>query len=107
MVTPAFAAIVAGRQRIVWHELPVGSLAIGLGIAVALRSVHAGLFAHGGLWVIGAVIGGGALATWQARRRAPALGCTRRLVSRAHRRPAGGPRDAQGMIAKRPILAGR
>jgi uncharacterized membrane protein len=53
-----FAAIVSGRQRIVWRELPVRGLIIALAGAVALRLVHDWIFTHGGLFVIAAVIGG-------------------------------------------------
>jgi uncharacterized membrane protein len=53
-----FAAIVSGRQRIAWQELPVRGLIIGLAVAVALRLVHDWIFAHGGLFVIAAVVGG-------------------------------------------------
>jgi len=67
-----FAAILAGRQRLVVRELPWIGLAIGLGLAVVLRSVHAGIFAHGGAWVSGATVGGAALLgiqSWRAMRR--------------------------------------
>ena len=67
-----FAAIVAGRQRLVWSELPFGALAVGVGVAVVLRLVHASLFAQGGLWIILAVVGGAAIAstqTWLRARR--------------------------------------
>jgi uncharacterized membrane protein len=37
-----FAAIVSGRQRIAWQELPVRGLIIGLAVAVALRLVTIG-----------------------------------------------------------------
>ncbi|MGH7963488.1 MAG: NnrU family protein [Candidatus Binatia bacterium] len=69
-----FAAIVSGRQRIVWRELPVGALAAGLVLTFALRAVHDGIFAHGGLWVIVGVLGGAAVATLQSWRRARRVG---------------------------------
>jgi hypothetical protein len=53
-----FAAIVAGRQRIAWQELPVGGLIIALAVAVTLRMVHDWIFAHGGLFVVAAAVGG-------------------------------------------------
>ena len=53
-----FAAILSGRQRIAWQELPVRGLIIALAVAVALRLVHDWIFAHGGLFVIAAVVGG-------------------------------------------------
>jgi uncharacterized membrane protein len=74
-----FAAIAAGRQRLVWNELPFGALAVGVGVAVLLRLVHASLFAQGGLWIILAVVGGAAIASTQTWLRA-----------RRHARRAGG-----------------
>lgn len=64
-----FAAIVAGRQRLVWRELPLAASVIGLGAAVLLRSVHAYLFAADGWWLVIAVAGGGAVASVQSWRR--------------------------------------
>ena len=68
--TLPMAAILAGRQHLAWRELPLAGLAVGLGLAVALRLNHAALFAHGGLYVVLAVVGGAALASWQTWRRA-------------------------------------
>jgi uncharacterized membrane protein len=69
-----FAAIVAGRQRLVWRELPFGAFALGAVFVVALRSVHASIFARGGAWVIATVLGGAVRATlanvYRAARRA-------------------------------------
>jgi uncharacterized membrane protein len=56
-----FAAIIAGRQHVVWRELPIAVLTAGLVLAVAMRAVHDSIFAHGGLFVIAAVVGGGAI----------------------------------------------
>jgi len=69
-----FAAILAGRQQLVWRELPVASPLVGVGLAFALRAVHADIFAHGGAWVIGATLGGAAVFTVAAwlRTRQPA-----------------------------------
>ena len=67
-----FAAIVSGRQRLVLRELPWGSLAATLPAIVFLRWAHASIFAHGGLWVIAAVVGGAALIMaqdWRIARR--------------------------------------
>jgi uncharacterized membrane protein len=64
-----FAAIVAGRQRLAWREQPLGALAAGVVVAVALRAVHASLFAGGGRWIVLAVVGGGAVASLQSWRR--------------------------------------
>ena len=68
-----FAAVLAGRQRIVWRELRVGFLVVGVALAFGLRAVHADIFAHDGAWVIGVTLGGAllfALASWwQTRRR--------------------------------------
>jgi len=69
-----FAAILAGRQQLVWRELPVASPLVGVGLAFVLRAVHADIFAHGGAWVIGATLGGAAVFTVAAwlRTRQPA-----------------------------------
>jgi uncharacterized membrane protein len=64
-----FGAIVAGRQRLAWRELPVGALALGVGLAVVLRTIHGSIFAHGGAWVSAGVIGGAALAGVLSARR--------------------------------------
>src|SRR5258707_145881 len=53
-----FAAIVSGRRRIGWQELPVRGLTIAFAVAVTLRLVHDWIFAYGGLLVIAAVVGG-------------------------------------------------
>lgn len=65
-----FAAVLGGRQRLVWHELPLGAFAVGLGLAAAARYGHDHLFAGGGLGIAAAVIGGGAVAGVNAWRRA-------------------------------------
>lgn len=64
-----FAAVVSGRQRLVWRELPVAALALGFGVALALRARHDAIFAHGGVWIIVAVVGGGFIAGLNAWRR--------------------------------------
>jgi uncharacterized membrane protein len=80
-----FAALVAGRQRLAWREVPFGALGAGLAAAIALRLVHDRIFAHGGVWVVVAVVGGGALATWQASRRAQRVTARRApATARAH-----------------------
>ncbi len=71
--TVPFAAIAAGRQRMVWAELPYGMLSIGLALAWALRAVHTQLFEHGGAYVIAAFVIGPLLillAEWRRDRRA-------------------------------------
>lgn len=70
-----FAAIARGRQRIVWGEMPLFGLVVGVALAFALRSVHASIMGHGGAWVIGVVLGGAALAMIQtlAHRRRSAM----------------------------------
>jgi uncharacterized membrane protein len=75
--TIPFAAILGGRQRLVWRELPFVELALGLGAAVGLRLVHDGLFAGGGRWIVLAVVGGGAVASLQSWLR------SRRVVTRS------------------------
>jgi hypothetical protein len=64
-----FGAVIAGRERIVWRELPW--LAFGAGVALAwlLRRVHGAIFDYGGLYVIAAISGGGLVATALAWRR--------------------------------------
>ena len=54
--TVPFAAIAAGRQRLVWSELPYGTLLLGLALAWLLRSLHGHLFDHGGAYVIAALV---------------------------------------------------
>jgi uncharacterized membrane protein len=67
-----FAAVVSGRQRIAWRELPLGALSAGAVIALALRAVHDGIFAYGGAFVIWGVIAMasavGVVSGWRARR---------------------------------------
>jgi len=64
-----FAALLSGRQRLVTGDLAVPMLLWGLVATVALRLVHADMFAHGGLWVIAALLAGASLATLQSWRR--------------------------------------
>lgn len=59
--TVPFAAIIGGRQRVVWRELPLAALTVGVALAAALRLVHDSIFAHGGLFIIVAVVGGAAI----------------------------------------------
>ncbi len=68
-----FAAVLTGRQSLVWRELPWIPLGLGLGLAYGVRSVHASVLDHGGVWVIGAVLGGAAFALAQGWRRARRL----------------------------------
>jgi uncharacterized membrane protein len=64
-----FVAILLGRQRLVARELPLGALVLGGAAAWGLRDVHASIFAHGGAYVIIAVVGGALLASIQAWQR--------------------------------------
>jgi uncharacterized membrane protein len=67
-----FAAILAGRQRVAWGELPYVMLLLGLALAWSLRAVHAHLFDHGGLYVIAAFVVGPLLilvGEWRRDRR--------------------------------------
>ncbi len=64
-----FLAILRGRQRFVAGELPLGALGLGVAAAWGLRQVHSGIFAHGGAYVIIAVVGGALLASIQAWQR--------------------------------------
>lgn len=71
--TVPFAAISAGRQRMLWAELPYGMLSLGLALAWALRAVHPHLFEHGGAYVIAAFVLGPLsilLTEWRRDRRA-------------------------------------
>ncbi len=65
-----FAAIIAGRQRLVGRELPFGALVGGVGAAVVLRLFHASLFAGGGRWIVLALVAGAAVASLQSWLRA-------------------------------------
>ena len=68
-----FAAILAGRQRLVWGELPFATLLLGLALVWALRAVHAHLFDHGGAYVIAVMILGPLLilhSEWRRDQRA-------------------------------------
>jgi uncharacterized membrane protein len=71
-----FAAILAGRQRLVWRELPLGTLAAGVGVAVLLRMAHDGIFADGGRWIVAAAVVGGGVASLQSWLRARRLQTT-------------------------------
>jgi uncharacterized membrane protein len=65
-----FAAIVTGRQRLVVRELPLGAIALGAATAWLLGGpAHAAIMAHGGAYVVLAVVGGGTLAALQAWQR--------------------------------------
>jgi uncharacterized membrane protein len=75
--TIPFAAIAAGRQRLVWSELPIGAIAVGIVAAIALRAAHDSLFALGGAPLAGTVLGAAGWATlsaWRAARRDRASG---------------------------------
>lgn len=70
--TVPFAAILAGRQRLVPGELPWGALAAGLVVAVLLRQVHEDIFAHRGAWIVVGTVGGAlsiSVTTWIRDRR--------------------------------------
>ena len=66
-----FAAVVAGRQRLVWQEIRLPVLALSVLLVAALRWVHASIFAAGGAWMMGVIVGSVVLlqvATWARRR---------------------------------------
>ena len=67
--TIPFAAIAAGRQRLVWRELPLAAPAIGLALAWGFREVHPHLFDHGGVYVIAGTLGGVAVILFDEWRR--------------------------------------
>jgi uncharacterized membrane protein len=62
-----FAAIAGGRQRLVWRELPFGLLALSALLAAGLRTVHSSIFAAGGAWMMGVIVGGVVLLDVAAR----------------------------------------
>ncbi len=67
-----FAAILDGRQRMAWRDLPFAALAGGLVLAVILRTVHGSILAYGGVFVIAPGLAAAVVATlqswWGARR---------------------------------------
>jgi uncharacterized membrane protein len=70
-----FAAIAAGRQRLVWEEIRLPMLALSVLMVAGLRWVHASIFAAGGAWVMGVIVGSVVLlqlATWARRARTAA-----------------------------------
>ena len=78
-----FAAILAGRQRLVWRELPVAGIALGLVLAALLRSVHEAIFAYRGAWVVLAVVGGAlGIAIMSLRRERGRTSSLRRETAR-------------------------
>jgi uncharacterized membrane protein len=67
-----FAAIVSGRQRLVWGELPWSALTVGLVLAGAVRLAHDYVLAANGLVFAAVVAIGGAIAglgAWRRSRR--------------------------------------
>lgn len=69
------AAVVAGRQKLVWKEIPLGAVAAGLALASLLATFHADIFAFGGVYVIATFVGGAGillLLTWRRDLRARA-----------------------------------
>lgn len=69
-----FAAIGAGRQHLAWRELPLGMLAAGVVVALALRYWHAALLADGGIWFIVVFLAGALIAGLNAWRRSHRVG---------------------------------
>ncbi len=65
-----FVAILTGRNQLVLSELRPVVIGLGLLAAFALRQAHPSIFANGGIYVAGGVIGGAILATLQEARRA-------------------------------------
>jgi uncharacterized membrane protein len=76
-----FKAIIEGRQTFAWRELPVRALGVGVAFALAARHWHDSLFAGGGWWIVGATLGGAAIAGISAWRR------SQRLARREPARP--------------------
>jgi uncharacterized membrane protein len=67
-----FAAILLGRQRLSAFEQPWIAYAVGALFALGLRQLHAHLFDHGGLWIVGSVLGGTAYFSRHVFRVSPA-----------------------------------
>lgn len=65
-----FVAVLAGRQQIVWREIPWLAAGLGLVLAGVLHLVHDHIFDFGGALVITVIVGGAAVALLQAVRRA-------------------------------------
>lgn len=78
-----FAAVLAGRQRIVWAELSWVAIAGSALVVLLLRVVHGSILAHGGAWVIGSIVGGAAALTLKSWRNA-----SRRAAVRPETAPA-------------------
>ena len=72
-----FAAILAGRQRLLLAEIPWIGLAVSIAVAFLLRSVHSSILARDGLWAMGVLMLGvvaATMLTWLGRRRKRAAG---------------------------------
>ncbi|MBI5506487.1 MAG: hypothetical protein HY899_16975 [Deltaproteobacteria bacterium] len=65
-----FAAILAGRNRLVLSELRPLAVALGVLGAWGLREMHPYIFSRGGLYVTGVVLAGAMIASAQDARRA-------------------------------------
>jgi uncharacterized membrane protein len=77
-----FAAVLAGRQRLVWRELPGVALATGVGAALWLRRVHGANFSAGGARFVILVLASGTALTLHA-------------AYRGRQRPTAGPLGAK------------
>ncbi|MFQ5478830.1 MAG: NnrU family protein [Candidatus Binatia bacterium] len=79
-----FAAILSGRQRLVWRELSLPILLLAILLVWQLSRVHESIFAYDGSLAIGFVVGGAAMALADGWRR------ERKFAARTHRlgRPA-------------------
>ncbi len=67
-----FAAIIAGRQRLVWKEIRPTAVVGGLVLAVALSVFHGQIFSFGGAYVIVTFVGGAGVLivqSWRQDRR--------------------------------------
>ena len=51
-----FAAILSGRQKLVWRELSPGAVPAGIAVTVGLRAIHDGIFAWGGMAFVAVVV---------------------------------------------------
>jgi uncharacterized membrane protein len=83
-----FAAIVTGRQRLVWGELPVRTIGLGLAIAFVLRLVHGSIFAYGGAAFLAVMFGAIVVIAVVGLRQEKARIRERRAASEKAGRPA-------------------
>ena len=99
-----FAAIAAGRQRLVVAELPVAAMVAGVGVGVALRAFHGSLMADRGAWFVGVVVAGSVVLGGSALRRARADTAGERRGN--GRETGGGAGGGSGLIGHHRMVRG-